>query len=292
MPDIGFIGLGTMGGPMAKHLVDAGYNLTVYDIDDDAVAKLTDAGASAVPSPAAVGSQSTVVFTSLPRPEHVEQVIEGDDGLQMGLEAGDVLVDLSTSTPGTTTRIADALADEDVSMLGAPVSGGRAGAEEGALSVMVGGDGAVLEACQPYLSTFAEEVIHVGEDPSHGHAVKLLQNYLNFTAMVATAEATVLGEKAGLEMETMLEVFNASSARSVATEVKFPEHVLPKTYDRGFTLALTEKDVSLLVKYAEEYNSPLLLGSTVRNLIGYARSDLGGETDQTRLYEYFKKTMD
>lgn len=277
---------------MAKHLVDAGYDLTVYDIDDDAVAKLTDAGASAVSSPAAVGNQSKVMFTSLPRPEHVELVVEGEDGLQMGLEAGDVLVDLSTSTPGTTDRIADDLADADVSMLGAPVSGGRAGAEEGTLSVMVGGDGAVLEACQPYLSTFAEEVIHVGEEPSHGHAMKLLQNYLNFTAMVATAEATVLGEKAGLEMETMLEVFNASSARSVATEVKFPEHVLPKTYDRGFTLALTEKDISLLAKYAEEYNSPLMLGTTVRNLIGYARSDLGGEADQTRLYQYFKKTMD
>lgn len=292
MPNIGFIGLGTMGGPMAKHLVDAGYDLTVYDIDNDAVAKLTEAGASAVSSPAAVGNQSTVVFTSLPRPEHVEQVVKGDNGLEMGLEAGDVLVDLSTSTPGTTDQIADDLADTDATMLGAPVSGGRAGADEGTLSVMVGGDGAVLEACQPYLSTFAKEVIHVGDEPSHGHAMKLLQNYLNFTAMVATSEATVLGEKAGLDMGTMLEVFNASSARSVATEVKFPEHVLPETYDRGFTLALTEKDISLLGKYAEEYNASLMLGMTVRNLIGFARSDLGGESDQTRLYEYFKKAMD
>lgn len=292
MSNIGFIGLGTMGGPMAKHLVEEGYNLTVYDIDDAAVARLTDAGASAVSSPAAVADQSSVVFTSLPRPEHVELVLEGDDGLLAGLEAGDIMVDLSTSTPGTTDRIADLIAGVDASLLGAPVSGGRIGAETGMLSVMVGGDEAVLEACRPYLSTFADEIIHVGEESSHGHAIKLLQNYLNFTAMVATAEAIVLGEKAGLEMETMLEVFNASSARSFATEVKFPEHVLPETYDRGFTLELTEKDISLLAMYAEEYNAPLMLGTTVRNLIGYARSELGGESDQTRLYEYFKETMD
>lgn len=292
MANIGFIGLGTMGGPMAKHLVDAGYDLTVYDIDDDAMSRLTNAGAFAASSPAAVAERSSVVFTSLPRPEHVKAVVEGDEGIQNGLKAGDVLVDLSTSTPGTTDQIANNIRDVDASMLGAPVSGGRTGAENGTLSVMVGGDGAVLEACQPYLSTFTDDIIHVGSESSHGHAMKLLQNYLNFTAMVATAEATVLGEKAGLDMETMLEVFNASSARSVATEVKFPKHVLPETYDRGFTLALTEKDISLLVKYAEEYNTPLMLGCTVRNLIGYARSELGGDSDQTLLYEYFKKTMD
>lgn len=292
MANVGFIGLGTMGGAMAKHLVEGGYDLTVYDIDDDAVARLTDAGASSASSPTAVADQSSVVFTSLPRPEHVELVVESDDGLLNGLESGDVLVDLSTSTPGTTDRITDLIVNVNASMLGAPVSGGRAGAEEGALSVMVGGDEAVLEACQPYLSTFADDVIHVGEEPSHGHAIKLLQNYLNFTAMVATAEATVLGEKVGLDMETMLEVFNASSARSVATEVKFPQHVLTQTYDRGFTLELTEKDISLLARYAEEYNAPLMLGTTVRNLIGYARSDLGGESDQTRLYEYFKEVME
>lgn len=292
MATIGFVGLGTMGGPMAEHLVNAGHDLTVYDIDDDAVARLTDAGASAASSPEAVANQSSVVFTSLPRPEHVELVVVGDDGLQKGLDAGDVLIDLSTSTPGTTEQIADKLAELNVAMLGAPVSGGRTGSENGTLSVMVGGDGTILEACQPYLSAFAADIIHVGDESSHGHAMKLLQNYLNFTAMVATAEATVLGEKAGLDMETMLEVFNASSARSVATEVKFPEHVLPETYDRGFTLALTEKDISLLVKYAEEYNAPLMLGGTVRNLIGYARSELGGDSDQTLLYEYFKETMD
>ena len=292
MAKIGFVGLGTMGGPMAEYLVTEGHDLTVYDIDNDAVSQLTDVGAIAASSPSAVAEQSSVVFTSLPRPEHVELVVEGDDGIQDGLEPGDVLVDLSTSTPGTTDRISDNITDAGASMLGAPVSGGRTGAENGTLSVMVGGDETILKACRPYLSAFADDIIHVGEQPSHGHAVKLLQNYLNFTAMVATAEATVLGEKAGLDMETMLEVFNTSSARSVATEVKFPEHVLPETYDRGFTLALTEKDISLLARYAEEYNAPLMLGGTVRNLIGYARSELGGESDQTLLYKYFKQVME
>lgn len=282
MADVGFIGLGEMGTPMAEHLTD-GNDVRAFDIDPTAVDRLEDAGATPAASAAAAVDGADVVFLSLPTPGTVEQVV---DETADSFRPGTILVDLSTSTPSTTERVAASVADRDVDVLGAPVSGGPSGARAGTLSVMVGGDGSVYEACQPLFDAFADDVLHVGEEPGHGHAVKLLNNYLSFTGFLAASEAVALGRVAGLDAEQLLEAVNASSGRNSATEDKFPEYVLPESYDMGFPLELMEKDVRLFQEFADAHDAPVLLGSVVRNLVGYARSQQGGEADMTRVYEF------
>lgn len=291
MAHIGFIGLGTMGEPMARHLINAGHDLTVFDSSEAAMDPFNE-GATAASGYDEVGTHSEVVFLSLPRPCDVECAVLGDDdSVLAGASPGTTVVDLTTSTPHTTERIAETLAERDIAMLGAPVSGGKAGAENGSLSVMIGGEPAVVEACEPLLNAFASTVIPVGERPEHGHAVKLLNNYLSMGALALTSEAIVLGEQIGLEAQTMIDVFNASTGRNSATERKFPEHVVTGTYDSGFPLALVRKDLELFTTFGEEAGTPLLLGQVVYQLASYAHNTYGNDADQTRLYDFFDLMM-
>lgn len=287
MTDIGFIGLGEMGAPMAEHLTDR-HEVRAFDVDPTAVERLEDAGATAAADAADAVAGADVVFLSLPTPGTVEQVI---DETVASFEPGAILVDLSTSTPSSTERVADRLAERDVDVLSAPVSGGSSGAKAGTLSVMVGGDKSVYEACRPLFDAFADDLLHVGEGPGHGHAVKLLNNYLSFTGFLATSEAVALGRVAGLDGETLVEAFNASSGRNSATEDKFPAYVLPESYNMGFPLALMEKDIRLFQEFAETHDAPVLLGSVVRNLVGYARSQRGDEADMTRVYDFIDEQV-
>lgn len=287
MADVGFIGLGEMGGPMAEHLLD-GNDMTAFDVDESAVERLEEMGATPAAEAADAVTGSDVVFLSLPTPDTVEHIV---DEAADAFESGAVLVDLSTSTPSTTDCLADRLANRDVDVLGAPVSGGKSGAKAGSLSVMVGGDGSVYEACLPLFETFADDVFYVGEDPGHGHAVKLLNNYLSFTGLLAASEAVALGRAAGLDGETLVEAFNASSGRNSATEDKLPEYVLTGTYDMGFPLELMEKDIRLFAEFGKAHDAPVLLGDVVRNLVGYARAQQGGEADMTRVYDFFEEKI-
>lgn len=289
MERIGFIGLGTMGNPMASHLVSAGYDLTVFDVDMSNIEPLSGEGVDAAPDAQAVGAAADVVVLSLPDPETVVTVIEQ---LEPGLSPGDVIIDTTTSTPGTTESIATELADQDIDVLGAPVSGGASGAQSGTLTTMVGGAAETVEDCRPIMGAYASDVIHVGDSPGYGHAMKLLNNYLSFLALLGTSEAVALGERVGLDAETMVEVFSASSGRNSATEDKFPEYVIPGTYDHGFKLGLMSKDSDLLTSFAKENDVPLLLGGVVDNLIRYARAEEGPDADMTRVYEFVAGTMD
>ncbi|MFB6300033.1 MAG: NAD(P)-dependent oxidoreductase [Halobacteriales archaeon] len=283
MAAIGFIGLGDMGQPMATHLVDAGHDVTVFDVRETAIETLTAAGATGAGSVAAVAEAAEVVFLSLPTPAEVEAVVEE---LDSAFDPGDVLIDTTTTTPQTTAMVADRLADRGVDVLGAPVSGGTTGAESGTLSIMIGGDRAVYEACVSLVESFASDVFHVGPAPGHGHAMKLLNNYLSFTGLIAASEATLLGQRIGLDLETMCTVFTASSGRNSATEDKLPNYVATGTYDMGFPLRLMEKDIRLLAEFSENNEMPLLLATVVRQLVGYARTHEGGDADMTRVYDF------
>lgn len=288
MTDVGFIGLGDMGGPMAGHLAEAGHDVQAYDLDTDALERAVEAGATAAADSSDAVSGAEVVFFSLPTPGAVEQVVEETES---GFSDGMVLADLTTSTPDTTTAVHERLAESGVTVLGAPVSGGKAGAKAGTLSVMAGGDRATFEACEPLFETFAANVFHVGANPGAGHAVKLLNNYLSFTALLATSEAVVLGKEAGLDPETLIDVFNVSSGRNSATEDKFPEQVLTGEFDAGFKLPLMEKDARLFAEFAADHGMPLLLGDTVRNLVGYARAVEGEDGDMTDVYPFMERVM-
>ncbi|MFC7156945.1 NAD(P)-dependent oxidoreductase [Halomarina halobia] len=287
MTSLGFVGLGRMGGRMAAHLARDGNDVVVFDRRRDAIDAVESAGASGAASTADVGAEADVVFLSLPDPDAVNAVVSE---LEPTLDPGAAIVDTTTSTPEVTRSIADRLADDGVTVLGAPVSGGASGAENGTLTVMVGGDRATLEACREYFAAFATNVVHVGDDPGHGHAVKLLNNYLSNTAMVATSEAIVLGRQVGLDVETMCEIFNVSTGRNSATEDKFPDHISAGR-DVGFALELMEKDLRLLLQFAEDNRVPLLLGSVVRSQVGCARTRFGDDGDMTDVYDYLRETM-
>jgi 3-hydroxyisobutyrate dehydrogenase-like beta-hydroxyacid dehydrogenase len=287
MTRLGFVGLGRMGGSMATHLVRAGHDVTVFDRRNAPIEAMESAGATGVESAAAVGERAEVVFLSLPGPEAVEVVAAELGGT---LSPGAVLVDTTTSTPETTRTVADSLSEGGVSTLGAPVSGGTYGAEAGTLTVMVGGDPRALDRCRPFLDAFAVNVFHVGEDPGHGHAVKLLNNYLSFAAMVVTSEAVVLGEEAGLGIETMCEVFNVSTGRNSATEDKFPDYVA-EGEEVDFSLSLMEKDIALLERFGDEKRVPLLLAGVVASQIEYTRVRYGEAGDMTDVYGYLRAAM-
>lgn len=288
MTEIGFIGLGSMGREMAQHLVAADHDVTGYDLDDDAVEQFVENGGQAAASSIEAVEGAEVVFFSLPAPEHVVAVV---DEIEETIEPGTVLVDLTTSTPDTTNGIAQRLAQRDVDVLDAPVSGGKSGAAAGELAVMVGGDPAVLEATEPLLKTFAADVFHAGEDPGQGHAIKLLNNYLSFMALYATSEAVILGQQVGLDPETMCDVFSAGSGRNSATEDKIPNHVLNGNFDKQFKLELMEKDIRLLLEFSEETDTQLAFAALLRQFVGFTVGRYGGDGDMTRAYSLLNELM-
>lgn len=287
MTALGFIGLGQMGGSMARHLAQSDNEVFVFDQQQEAISALESVGATGTSSASKVGKKAEVIFLSLPNPKVVRAVVSE---LEATIRPNSVIIDTTTSTPDTTRSIAEQLANEKVTVLGAPVSGGATGAEKGTLTVMVGGDQATFEACEEFIDTFAAHVFYIGEDPGYGHAVKLLNNYLSNTALVATSEAIILGQEIGLDIETMCEIFNVSTGRNSATEDKFPDYI-SNDRDVGFALGLMEKDLRLLLQYAEDNQVPLLLASVVRNQVGRTRNRYGETGDMTDVYDYLREIM-
>ncbi|MFC7225506.1 NAD(P)-dependent oxidoreductase [Halalkalicoccus sp. GCM10025322] len=287
MTALGFIGLGQMGGSMATHLAQSNNEVFVFDQRQEAIRAVESVGATGTSSASEVGKKAEVVFLSLPNPKVVRAVVSE---LEATIRPNSVIIDATTSTPDTTRSIAKQLANDKVTVLGAPVSGGATGAEKGTLTAMVGGDQATFEACQEFIDTFAANVFYIGEDPGYGHAVKLLNNYLSNTAMVATSEAIILGQEIGLDIETMCEIFNVSSGRNSATEDKFPDYI-SNDLDVGFAIGLMEKDLRLLLQFAEDNQIPLLLASVVRNQVGQTRNRYSETGDMTDVYDYLYEIM-
>lgn len=286
MGRVGFIGLGTMGGRMSANLVDDGHDLVVFDVREAAMEPLVDAGADRAESMLDLAERSEVVMLSLPGPDEVVQVV---DEIRDGLDEGDTVVDLTTSTPATTNAIGDELSVRSVEVLSAPVSGGRSGAEDGTLSVMVGGDEEAFERCLALFESIGANVFYIGDQPGDGHAMKLVNNYLSFVAMICTSEAVALGEQVGLELETMIDVFNESSGRNTATSFKYPEHIIPEEYDIEYDMGLVEKDMQLLMDVSRDTGMPFVAGGAIRQIIASIRAELGRDADYTEIYKYFEK---
>jgi 3-hydroxyisobutyrate dehydrogenase-like beta-hydroxyacid dehydrogenase len=281
MSACGFIGLGRMGGAMARRLLDAGHQVTVYDPSTVASAALATHGARIAPSAQAVADAAPVVFLSLPNPQIVAEVVLGAQGIRDGKNL-EVCVDLSTSGPDTAVKLASGLAERNIASLEAPVSGGIKGAREGTLSLMVAGPPAVWERIQPLLQVFGKPFF-MGANPGAGQTMKLVNNLLGACAIAITAEGMTLGAKAGLDPARMIEVLNVSSGRSSATQDKWPRSVLPRTFDFGFASGLCLKDVRLCLAAAEALGVPLGVGSAVCDLLQRTVSSLGPESDFTAM---------
>ncbi len=284
---LGFIGLGNMGVPMASRLIDAGYRLTVFDLRREAVEAMRAKGAQAAGSPAEVASATGTVLLSLPTPPIVREVALGAGGVSSGSKVKTV-IDLSTTGATVAGEIAAALAAKGITAVDSPVSGGVAGAVAGTLAVMVAGPQALCAELQPMLATLGK-VFFIGERPGMGQTMKLANNLLSATAMAATAEAVVFGVKSGLDPAVMCDVINAGSGRNSASQDKVPRQVLTRRFAQGFATGLMYKDVRLCLEEAEAAGVPMPVAAGVRALWARANDELGADSDMTAIVQLIER---
>jgi len=278
---IGFAGVGRMGAPMSRRLLAAGYPVTVFDASPAAVEAMVAAGAAGADSPAELADRADVVLTSLPTPEVVEAVMLGPDGLSSGKRAR-IVVDLSTTGSRVAKAVAKGFAAAGITAVDCPVSGGVAGAEKGTLALMAACPAAVLDEIRPILECLGK-VFHVGDEPGMGQTTKVINNLMSVTALAIASEALVLGAKAGLNPAKMIEVINAGSGSSNATMTKIPKFVLSRSFDFGFAIELSAKDIRLCLEESEAQGVPMIVGSAVKQLLTIAKGRLGGSADLTEI---------
>lgn len=281
--DIGFIGLGNMGAPMARRLLEAGHKVFVYDIRQEAIGDAAARGAVAARSPREVADAAETVMASLPTPDIVLKVATGPDGVIAGSRVRR-FVDLSTTGAVAAQRIFNLLKEKNIVQIDAPVSGGVRGAQRGTVAVMASGPRAEVAAVEPALKVIGK-FFFIGERPGAGQTMKLCNNVLSAAAMAATSESMVAGVKAGLDPRIMIEVINASSGRSTATEQKFPDVVIPRRFDLGFTAGLMLKDVGLFLAEAEALGVPAKTIEAVAALLKLTCDELGPQSDLTTVVQ-------
>jgi len=278
-PRIGFIGLGTMGKPMAENLLKAGYVVSCYDVVEDRIELLSRLGAKACTSLDKVFEAADMIITMLPNTEAVKEVALGAKGLLTTGRRGQLLVDMSTISPSETRRIGAALAERGIDMIDAPVSGGEIAAQAGTLSIIVGGTEEAVKRAMPILKTLGKIVVHMG-GLGCGQIAKLVVNTIGTLNLLAVCEGLVLASKAGLDCRKVLEVAMGGAAASWMLE-----HLAPKMLDRdfrpGFKVRLNRKDLRLILELAEQTGTPLpataLAYSLFNELIAHNEGELGNQ---------------
>jgi 3-hydroxyisobutyrate dehydrogenase len=287
---IGFIGLGNMGAPMARHLANAGYRLVVSDANPAAVERLrASVECEAAASLTALGRSCRLVITMLPDGAAVRQVLTGDNGVAAAMAAGSVVLEMTSAEPVGTRTLASKLAEAAISLIDAPVSGGVKRAVDGTLAIMAGGDPADIDRCAAVLQNLGK-VFRTGGSGS-GHAVKALNNYLSALALAATAEAVLAGERFGIDPALMLEILNHSTGRNTATEQKYPAFVLNRTFNSGFALGLMAKDLRIALGLAEAVGTPASLLGECSDLYDRAEKLLGFGADNTEIVKFLETRL-
>jgi 3-hydroxyisobutyrate dehydrogenase-like beta-hydroxyacid dehydrogenase len=276
---VGFIGVGRMGGRLARRLIDAGYPLTIFDTSDQAVQPFVKMGCHSVASAAAVASACEIIMTCLPTPQIVQKVALGPGGIAEGNRVK-IFIDMSTTGATYAKRIAEGLSVKGITAVDAPVSGGVAGAERGTLAVMVSCSEEILPRIRPVLDVFGK-IFLVGRQPGMGQTMKLLNNLLSATAMAISSEAIVMGVKAGLDAQQIMDVINAGTGRNSATADKIPRCVIPRKFNTGFSIELLNKDVRLCLEEADALGVPMLVGTAVRQLLAITMASEGPTADMT-----------
>jgi 3-hydroxyisobutyrate dehydrogenase-like beta-hydroxyacid dehydrogenase len=285
--EIGFIGLGNMGQPMARRLIEAGHSLIVYDTRNDAVAPLVALGAKVASSPADVADRVETVMASLPSVQISQKVAIGEGGVIHGKKIKR-FIDLSTTGASAAAAIAATLATMNIVQIDSPVSGGVGGATKGTLAVMVSGPRDQIDLVKDALAVFGK-VFVIGDKPGMAQTMKLANNFLSATAMAATAEAVAMGVKAGLDPKVMIDVINAGSGRTTASDGKFPQSILPRTFNYGFGTALMLKDVRLCCEEAKALDAPRAVMNTVLDQWEATNSEFGGESDFTVIVKMIER---
>lgn len=282
--DIGFIGLGLMGAPIAERLIGSDVTLHVYDPSPKALAGLTELGAVAHESSSSVANAATIVFACLPSPH----VSDATASLVAEGTAVKHYVEMSTVGRPCIEMIAARLADKGIAVVDAPVSGGPKGAREGSLSVMVSGAPDAIAHVRPLLERIGKGIFEVHEAPGRAQVMKLVNNLISAAIMASTYETLVLGAKAGLDPDVMIDVLNASSARNSATLRKVPEAILPGTFDFGASVRTITKDVELGIAEAHASSVPMWVGENILQIWRFAMTQGAAERDYTTLIQFME----
>jgi 3-hydroxyisobutyrate dehydrogenase len=283
---IGFVGMGTMGGPMARRLAGSGFEVRGFDVSAERAKQAAAAGVTVVGGPAEAARDADVVMSSLPDPAAVRRAYLGPDGVLSAIKAGATLIDLSTIDPETWREVASAAKAKGVDCIDAPVSGGPLEAGNGKLVFLLGGDAAVLERVRPVLSTLGTELHHIGPLGS-GLVVKIVNNMMSIANVAVAAEAMVLGVKAGVDPKRLFEILSTSGGRSHHFLKRFP-NVLAGDFTPNFGIGLSRKDIALALNMAGRLEMPVPLASAVRQVYDAAHAQGFGGLDMagvTRLYE-------
>jgi 3-hydroxyisobutyrate dehydrogenase-like beta-hydroxyacid dehydrogenase len=283
---VGFIGLGAMGLPMAKRVAGAGHEtFTVSRPRRAPVDDLAALGARALATPADVARASDVVITILPADRELRDVVLGEHGLQRGFSRGKVLIDMTTATALAMQETAEAIAGVGGEVLDAPVSGGTPAAAQGTLTIMVGGDAALLDRCRPLLEVMGTQIVHVG-GVGQGKVVKMVNQTMAAAHLLILGEAFALGVRCGADPETLYDVVKTSSGYSRMMDLRLPGFLLEGRFEPGFRLDLMKKDVNLALDSARSLNVPMLFTSVVAQLYAAVSAAGQGNADFSAAAQY------
>jgi 3-hydroxyisobutyrate dehydrogenase len=277
-PSIGFIGLGNMGGPMAKNIAKSGYSLTVFDLRRELISAIEKEGATSSDSPKEVGEKSNIILTSLPSPEASESVWLGENGVLEGAKSRSIFVELSTVPPELVKKVSVRASEKNVMVVDAGVSGGVRKAEDGTLTIMAGGRKEAFDKVYPILQVIGEKIYHVG-DIGSGMIVKLINNAIAHVNVVAFIECVSVGLKAGININTLYEVISQGTGTSRQFETRFKDRIMKNAYRPGMKLDLVYKDSMLMQELAGQLGVPIFLTSVSHQVFEMGRAKGFGEMD-------------
>ncbi len=284
---LGLIGLGIMGKPMARNLLKAGYDLTVYDINKGPVKEVVEAGAREAADVREIGANCDIIMTMLPDSPHVKSVVLGEGGLIETIREGSVFIDMSSINPVASQEISAELEKKGVKMLDAPVSGGEPKAIDGTLAFMVGGSQDVFDKCKPILEAMGSSVVRCG-DIGAGNTTKLANQIIVALNIAAVSEAFMLAEKAGVDPQLVFEAIRGGLAGSTVMEAKAPM-IMAGNFKPGFKIDLHIKDLNNALSAGHSVGSPLPLTAQVMEMLQVLRIDGCGQDDHSAIAKYYEK---
>lgn len=287
---VGFIGVGVMGKPMSLNLIKAGYPLVVYDLNPKPLDELKQAGAAIGQSNMDVASQSDIIITMLPKSEHVEAAVLGEQGAFEGVRDGATLIDMSTIDPGVSKRISKLLSAKGVNMLDAPVTGGETGAQKGSLTIMVGGSKDVYDQCLDIFKVMGEKIFYCGPS-GNGEIVKVINNLFGGIHAMSTAEALSLGVKAGVDFKVLYDVICEGTGATNFMQFYCAMKAFKEDYEPGFPSELMQKDLGLAVTLAKEKEVPLFLGGLTYQMFTQVNASGVGKKDFSIVIKAFEDLL-
>ncbi len=283
---VGVVGLGNMGGGVARNLHRAGFALHVWDIDAAARGRLAELPGVTVAEPGAMAEVCDTIIFVVPATPQIAASLDGETGVLARARPGLVVYDFTTSDPRDTRELASRAAAAGIRYMDAGMSGGATGADAGTLTLMIGGEREAFERTRSVLEKIARRIFHLGGSGA-GHTMKLVHNMVCHTIFLATCEGGRMAQAAGIDLADMIEVFNVSNARSYASEVRFPAHILSGKWDARSRVYNLDKDLAMAVDLARALDAPVPLGAYTSAFLHTAIEQGMAQTDYSRLYERF-----